>query len=144
MSWKYNNNAKSLVPSFPSLCMCVCWVRESTNTTWDIIVHYVKIFCTKCEVKDNGDMGIGHLLLKWVGHLWLKWVGQSWQSELLFSGAGLQGSTLSDHCMTTGFGPFEFLTCSLLQKGRTTPCLKPALRSGSMQKYCYTCSSWKY
>ena len=32
--------------------------------------------------------------------------------------AGLQGSTLSDHCMTTGFGPFELPTCGLLQRGR--------------------------
>jgi len=23
----------------------------------------------KCEVKHNGDMGMGHLWLKWVGHL---------------------------------------------------------------------------
>lgn len=30
---------------------------------------------------------------------------------------GLQGSTLSDHCMTTGFGPLELPTCGLLQKG---------------------------
>ena len=32
--------------------------------------------------------------------------------------AGLQGSTLSDHRMTTGFGPFELPTCGLLQRGR--------------------------
>jgi len=31
--------------------------------------------------------------------------------------AGLQGSTLSGHCMTTGFGPFELLTCGLQQRG---------------------------
>ena len=29
-----------------------------------------------------------------------------------------QGSTLSDHRMTTGFGPFELQTCGLLQRGR--------------------------
>ena len=28
--------------------------------------------------------------------------------------AGLQGSTLSGHCITTGFGPFELPTCGLL------------------------------
>ena len=32
--------------------------------------------------------------------------------------AGLQGSTLSDHLMTTGFGPFELPACGLLQRGR--------------------------
>ena len=32
--------------------------------------------------------------------------------------AGLQGSTLSDHRMTTGFGPFELPTCGLLQRGQ--------------------------
>ena len=30
--------------------------------------------------------------------------------------AGLQGSTLSDHHMTTGFGPFELPTCGLVQR----------------------------
>ena len=62
------------------------------------------------------DMGMGHLLCKGVGQLW--------QSELLFFWemcskiTGIQGSTLSSHCMTTGFGPFELLTCGLLQKGQ--------------------------
>ena len=32
--------------------------------------------------------------------------------------AGLQGSTLSDYRMTTGFSPFELPTCGLLQRGR--------------------------
>ena len=76
--------------------------------------------------------------------LWLKWVGQLWQSKLLFcleicsKNAGLQGSTLSDHCMTTGFGPFELLTCGLLQRGRdyyreggTTPHLRFVLFWGA-------------
>ena len=31
---------------------------------------------------------------------------------------GFQGSTLSDHRMTTGFGPFELPTCGLLQRGQ--------------------------
>ena len=53
----------------------------------------------------------------------LKWVGQLWQSELLFLGdtlenTGLQGSTLSGHCMTTSFSAFELPTCGLLQKGQ--------------------------
>ena len=38
--------------------------------------------------------------------------------------AGLQGNTLSDHLMTTGFGPFELPTCGLLKRGRTTPHLR--------------------
>ena len=38
---------------------------------------------------------------------------------------GLQGSTLSGHCMTTGFSPFKHPTCGLLHG--TTPCLKLAL-----------------
>ena len=36
----------------------------------------------------------------------------------MLKNAGLQGSTLSDHRMTTGFGPFELPTCGLLQRGR--------------------------
>ena len=48
-----------------------------------------------------------------------------WGKELLFMGDMLkknpdlwQGSTLSGHCMTTGFGPFELPSCGLLQKGQ--------------------------
>ena len=38
----------------------------------------------------------------------VRWMGLSWQSELLCSkSAGLLCSTLSDHHMMTGFGPFE-------------------------------------
>ena len=47
-----------------------------------------------------------------------------WLSKVLFifgeyapKNAGLQRSTLSSHRMTTSFGPFELLTCGLLQKG---------------------------
>ena len=90
-------------------------------------------FCThmKCEVKTQRGYGNGTFmayngwgiygLRMW---LWLKWVGQLWQSKLLFRFeicskiAGLQGSTLSDHRMTTGFGPFELPT---YREGRTTP-----------------------
>jgi len=36
----------------------------------------------------------------------------------MIKNAGLQGSTLSNHHMTTGFGPFELPTCGLLQRGR--------------------------
>ena len=36
----------------------------------------------------------------------------------MLKNTGLQGSTLSGPCMTTGFGPFELLTRGLLQKGR--------------------------
>ena len=40
--------------------------------------------------------------------------------------AGLQGSTLSGHHMTTGFCPFELPTCELLQR-QTTPHLRLVL-----------------
>ena len=36
----------------------------------------------------------------------------------MLKNTGLQGSTLSDPCMTTGFSPFELPTCGLLQKGQ--------------------------
>ena len=80
----------------------------STNTSWHIDVHHVKNNIsahTKCEVKHNGDMGMGHL------NGW----GSYGKSELLLGGCaqkngGLQGSTLSDHHMTMGLGPFELLT----------------------------------
>ena len=36
----------------------------------------------------------------------------------MLKNTGLQGSTLSGPCMSTGFGPFEFPTSGLLQKGR--------------------------
>ena len=50
-------------------------------------VRYVDIFCThiKCEVKHNGEMGMGHLWLKLVGRLKGRCVGLLCQSELLFS-----------------------------------------------------------
>ena len=62
---------------------CVEW--GSTNTSWHINVHYVKIFMHTQSVKLK-HMGMGHIWLKWVGHLWLKWVGQLWKSKLLFFG----------------------------------------------------------
>ena len=70
--------------------------------------------------------GICHLM---GGALWFNGWGtygiNGWGStgKLLFhleicsKNAGLQGSTLSVHRMTTGFGPFELLTCGLLQRG---------------------------
>ena len=36
----------------------------------------------------------------------------------MLKNTGLQGSTLSGPCMTTGFGPFELPTHGLLQKGQ--------------------------
>ena len=62
-----------------------------------------------------GHLGCGYSLNGW---------GQLWQRKLLFrleicsKNAGLQGSTLSGHRMTTGFSPFELPTCGLLQRGR--------------------------
>ena len=92
-------------------------------------MHHIKKILHTWSVKlNNGHIGMEHLRLIMVGSfmaynewgiyglrvwLWLKWVGQLWQSKLLFrlevcsKNAGLQGSTLSDHRMTTGFGPFE-------------------------------------
>ena len=57
---------------------------------------------------------------------WGIYGSNGWGKELLFMGDMLkkknpdlrQGSTLSGHCMTTGFGPFELPTCGLLQKGQ--------------------------
>ena len=63
--------------------------------------------------------------------LWLIWVDS--YDKLLFcleicsKNAGLQGNTLSDHRMTTGFGPFELPTCELLQRGGTTPHIRLVL-----------------
>ena len=36
----------------------------------------------------------------------------------MLKSTGLQGGTLSDHCMIMGFIPFKLSTCGLLQKGR--------------------------
>ena len=38
--------------------------------------------------------------------------------DMLTKSTGLQRSTLSGHCMTMGFGPFELPTRGLLQKGQ--------------------------
>ena len=57
----------------------------------------------------------------WVGHLWRNGWGSYDKVSCCFVWkyaqkiAGLQESTLSDHCMTTGFGPFELPTCGLLR-----------------------------
>ena len=40
------------------------------------------------------------------------------------SDAGHQGSSLSDHRKTTGFGPFKLPTVAHYRKGGTTPRLK--------------------
>ena len=51
-------------------------------------------------------------------HSWLKWMGLLWQSEYCYADMlKKHWSTLSGHRMTTGFGPFEFPTRDLLQKG---------------------------
>ena len=71
----------------------------------------------KCEVRHNWNMGMGHL---WVNG-WGIYRLNGWDShgKLLWKNAqkkaGLQGSTLSDHRMTTGFRSFELPTCGLLQ-----------------------------
>ena len=75
-------------------------------------------------------MGMGHLWLKWVGHLDLNgwdiysldgWGSYGKVSSFFFgrdAQTGLQGSTLSGHRMTMGFGPFKLPTRGLLQKGQ--------------------------
>ena len=57
------------------------------------------------------------------GTFTVQMVGQLCQSGLLFcfwlkKNTGLQGSILSSHRMTTGFGNIELPTSGLLQKGR--------------------------
>ena len=48
-----------------------------------------------------------------MGHLWLNGLGMAVMASCCFvwkyaqKNTGLQGSTLSDHRMTTGIGPFE-------------------------------------
>ena len=52
---------------------------------------------------------------------WGIYGSNGWGSYLfqeMLKNTGLQGSTLSGPCMTTGFGLFELLTHGLLQKGR--------------------------
>ena len=98
-------------------------VGEHQHRLAHIDVQYVKKTCTHMlDIIGMWEWGI------WVGHLWLNGWGiyslNRWGShgKLLFrlkkKNAGLQGSTLSDHRMTTGFGPFEVPTCGLLQRGQ--------------------------
>ena len=49
----------------------VCRVEEYQHQLAHQCSSCAKIFLhtQKCEVKNNGDMGMGHLWLKWVGHL---------------------------------------------------------------------------
>ena len=66
----------------------------------------------RCGIYDLNGWGIygGAFRLKWVGHVQLRWVGQLWQTvfwKISSKSTGLQGSTLSGHRMTMGFGPFE-------------------------------------
>ena len=64
--------------------------------------------------------------------------------KICLKNAGLRGSTLSDHRMTTGFGLFELPTCSLLHRGQDHSLLKACfyLRSPALswlsQYYKYT------
>ena len=66
-----------------------------------------------------GDGGI-HGLNRW-GIYGLNWRGiydlNGWscykQVTCFFLGVMLQGNTVSSHCMTTGFGLFDLLTCGV-------------------------------
>ena len=72
----------------------------------------------KCEVKHNGDMRMGNLWLSaWLGiydlmgWAFMAWVGRYGKVSLVWKYAhkiaGLQGSTLSNHCMTQDSVPFN-------------------------------------
>ena len=68
-------------------------------------------------------------------------MGQLWQSQLLFlkdmlEKHWLQGTSLSGHHMTMGFGPFEIPTCGLLQKGFLGRRSVPKILSLDIQLYC--------
>ena len=94
--------------------------------------------------------GIYHLM---DGALWYGW-GSYDKVSCFFvwkyaqKNAGLQGSTLSDHRMTTGFGPFELPTCGLLQRGRDHSPPKLCLRSPALcwlsKYYEYTVAKQNY
>ena len=69
---------------------------------------------------------------KWVGHLQFRWWGSYAKVDYIFcfwlkKNTGLQGSILSGHRMTTGFGNIELPTRGLLQKGR----------EHSLPKFCF-------
>ena len=74
--------------------LCVEW--WSIITSWHINVHYVKNLRTyECEVKHNGDMGMGHLM---GGHLSLNGWGsygkiKLFHLEICSKNAGLHGGT---------------------------------------------------
>ena len=76
-----------------------------TSTMHD--VHNVKIII-KCEVKHNGDLGMGHLCLNgWVIYALNGWdsygkVSYCVLGENAQKMTGLQGGTFSGHCMITG------------------------------------------
>ena len=59
-----------------------------------------------------GVVGVGHLWIKWVEHLKARCERQLQLSEVLIilvdmlKNTGLNGIFLSNHCMTTGFGPY--------------------------------------
>ena len=74
----------------------------------------------KCEVKHNGDMGMGHLGCGYGLNGWGSYdkVSCCFIWKYAQKNAGLQGSTLSNHRMTTAFSPFELPACGLLQRGR--------------------------
>ena len=77
--------------------------------------HWPAHWCSHIhKVKHNG-------IWEWGAHGLNGWgrndkVGYSFW-EICLKSTGLQGSTLSGHRMTTAFGPFEFPTRGLLQKG---------------------------
>ena len=75
--------------------------------------HIHKSVKLKCKSIGYGD---GAFIAQMDGAVMAKWVTVFW--VIYSKNTGLLGSTLSGHCMTTGFGPFELLTHCLLRKGR--------------------------
>ena len=97
--------------------------------------------------------GWGNMVL--VGHLWPKWVGSYDKVSCCFVWkyaqkiAGLQGSTLSDHRLTTGFGLLTPYLWTTTERAGPLPTLglfylrSPAL--GWLSKYCeYTVAKQNY
>ena len=88
------------------------------------------------------DLMGGTFVTKWAGHLSINGWGSN--GKLLFcleicsKNAGLQGSTLSDHRMTAGFGPFELPTCGHYREGGTTPNLRLVLFEESSFRLAFT------
>ena len=118
----HSQNRKEKTKGGGARKLCIEW--ESTNSAWHINVHYVEIFCTHMKYNTmgilewriyglNGQGSYGKVSY-WFGGMCSKnkqtntglqgstFLIIAWL-HVLKSLHGLQGSTLSDHCITTGF-----------------------------------------